>query len=144
MAGSRNAGNSHSKQSFSAICCFPHQLKRVCLPALPCNLAQDVLQHIESSDTVIVRPATTSFTVSDFLDIAIENAQQPANRENNHSVDAAYYLEYLQLDQYIPDLVTDAFIPEYASFLKKTHHNVWVGASTKNESGTVGKMHFDP
>ena len=54
----------------------------------------------------------------------------------------------------MPELQHDAFVPSYADFLEKTHHNVWIGSSSSStegvpvdhakKPGTVGKLHFDP
>lgn len=66
----------------------------------------------------------------------------------------ALFVSLSQLEQYLPELQDDAFVPQYASFLEKTHHNVWIGSSSSSPDGvlldrakrpgTVGKLHFDP
>lgn len=56
------------------------------------------MPHIESPDTVIVRPATASLTVAEFLDLALDSGRG-ACADDSHSGlcgNAAYYLEYLQ------------------------------------------------
>eukprot|EP00750_Incisomonas_marina_P030556 INCI7614.4.p1 GENE.INCI7614.4~~INCI7614.4.p1 ORF type:complete len:437 (+),score=59.40 INCI7614.4:76-1386(+) len=119
------------------------------------QIPEIVLPHIESPDTVIVRPATASLTMAEFLDLALEFGRgQCTDRNSGICGNAAYYLEYLQLEQYLPELQHDAFVPSYADFLEKTHHNVWIGSSSSStegvpvdhakKPGTVGKLHFDP
>jgi len=109
-----------------------------------------VKRHLQSPDTVIVRPATTTLTMSKFLELALSSAEDLAVASREQRLNKpAYYLEYLQLNQYIPDLLDDATVPSFAKFLKKTHHNLWVGTGTSKDEqgvlrGTVGKLHFDP
>ena len=120
-------------------------------------LSQRVLSKLESPDTVIVRPATATMTVDEFLHRAIASAASSTVVADNSA--PSYYLEYLQLEQYLPSLQEDASVPMFAQFLRSTHHNVWVGAgaprrvnaagteamhSRNLSTGTVGKLHFDP
>ncbi|OQR96007.1 hypothetical protein THRCLA_07404 [Thraustotheca clavata] len=87
-----------------------------------------VLQNLESPDLVLVRPASTNMPFAEFIKHLISTI------ESNTS----YYLEYLSLTTYVPELLQD--IPSYswADFLQLHVQNLWFG-----DGKSVGKLHFD-
>ncbi|OQR87611.1 phospholipase A2, group IVB [Achlya hypogyna] len=84
--------------------------------------------HLESPDTVLVRPAATNMPFADFVRRLHEAQASPTS----------YYLEYLSLTTYAPELLSD--IPSYAwaDFLQLHVQNLWFG-----DGKSVGKLHFD-
>ncbi|KDO23104.1 hypothetical protein SPRG_11948 [Saprolegnia parasitica CBS 223.65] len=87
-----------------------------------------VASHLESPDRVLVRPAAANMPFAAFVD--------KLRRATNSST--SYYLEYLSLTTYVPELLAD--IPSYAwaDFLKLEVQNLWFG-----DGKSVGKLHFD-
>lgn len=77
-----------------------------------------VLHELESPDKVVVRPATRNLPFTAFLSLL-------ANQEN---LTASYYLEYLSIKSYLPELKNQnlSFF-SFASFLELKHQNLWFG-----------------
>ena len=127
-----------------------------------------MLSRLESPDTVIVRPATATLTLRELFQSldGIQSRDETANVDTGRSreeeeeeevgrrmprrTNPSFYVEYLQLEQYLPTLQEDATVPSYANFLHKTHQNIWIGgrnpaaAGDNSGKGTTGKLHFDP
>ncbi|RHY26084.1 hypothetical protein DYB32_007880 [Aphanomyces invadans] len=89
-----------------------------------------VLNHLESPDKVLVRPAATNMPFASFIDRL--TSALPSK--------TSYYLEYLSMATYVPELMANA--PQYpwatSSFLELDVANLWFG-----DGKSVGKLYFD-
>ncbi|RHY18066.1 hypothetical protein DYB25_004287 [Aphanomyces astaci] len=89
-----------------------------------------VLQNLESPDRVLVRPAAANMAFSSF--VSRLTTALPST--------TSYYLEYLSMATYVPELLTNA--PQFpwatSSFLQLDVANLWFG-----DGKSVGKLHFD-
>ncbi|KAG9398658.1 hypothetical protein AC1031_014440 [Aphanomyces cochlioides] len=88
-----------------------------------------VATQLESPDKVLVRPAATNMPFSTFIDKLTSTAPTATS----------YYLEYLSMATYVPELIDDAPKFDWAPFLKLDVANLWFG-----DGKSVGKLHFDP
>ncbi|KAF0695799.1 Aste57867_13396 [Aphanomyces stellatus] len=89
-----------------------------------------VAKHLESPDKVLVRPAGLNMPFAAFV----------ARLRASAATATSYYLEYLSMAAYVPELVADA--PTFSwveSFLTREIANLWFG-----DGKSVGKLHFDP
>jgi hypothetical protein len=101
---------------------------------------EHVLQHLESPDKVVVRPADASMRLGDLLD-AMDAAAQTrlAHGREDSNVVPSFYMEYAPISSYLPELWRDTRSIEIAAdFQFGMHPNLWLG-----DGHTLGKLHFD-
>lgn len=92
-------------------------------------IPEQVRAQLDFPDLVVVRPATSEMTFSDFLDFILSS-----NR--THSA----YLEYSSIPYYMPQLEDDIReMPFLDVHLERKHFNMWL-----SDGNTLGKLHFDP
>ena len=92
-------------------------------------IPEKVKSQLLFPDLVVVRPATSEVSFSDFLDTI---------GSGNRTFSA--YLEYSSIPYYMPSLQQDIFeLPFVRGELEVQHLNMWL-----SDGNTLGKLHFDP
>lgn len=92
-------------------------------------IPEHVKTQLPHPDLVVVRPATTEMTFSDFLDLI-----------SSGNLSYSAYLEYSSIPFHLPLLEEDLEeMPFLGGLLKRRHLNIWL-----SDGNTLGKLHFDP
>jgi len=83
------------------------------------SLPDFVYDHLESPDKVLVRPASLNMPFTEF----IKRLKETGHKNSTIS----YYLEYLSMSTYVPDLERDVPLFEWAKWLNLEARNLWFG-----------------
>ena len=75
-----------------------------------------VRSKLVAQDLVVVRPAGVEMDFGEFMDIL-----------STPKMNVSAYMEYTSMSAYLPRLLEDVRLFDFARFLKVQHQNIWIG-----------------